>query len=259
MKHTGGSVVTANLSIGSLEHILVEYDRERDYARFKGNLEALAAEGVTVAARMLDATADEDACRTVAVETTIVSDAPKIVLHHNALTPMECAYMRELATPYLTTSRVAGAAEGIHNPTVRDSRTASLPEARLGPFGSSLVSSIRRIAGFAPASPFPINVNRYPVGGFFKAHHDSLDESQRQHHDIPLVRTAILFLNDDYNGGETAFPKARLAVKGRTGDLLVFTNLSDDLSIDPLAEHAGMVVRDGEKWVAVQWDTVGTS
>ena len=63
----------------------------------------------------------------------------------------------------------------------------------------------------------------------------------------------LVYLNDDYAGGETLFLKNGLKVRGRTGDAILFRNAADDGTPDPTALHAGLPVNSGEKYLASRW------
>jgi prolyl 4-hydroxylase len=65
--------------------------------------------------------------------------------------------------------------------------------------------------------------------------------------------TALVYLNDDYEGGETCFIKTGLTVKGRKGDALLFRNATPDRALDPMTEHAGLPVTRGVKLLASRW------
>lgn len=67
------------------------------------------------------------------------------------------------------------------------------------------------------------------------------------------MKTALLYLNDAYQGGETEFLPSGLKVKGRPGDILVFSNVLADGRGDPASRHAGLPVASGEKWLASKW------
>ena len=62
----------------------------------------------------------------------------------------------------------------------------------------------------------PLQILRYQPGQEYRPHFDWLDVGNRR------VMTALIYLNDDYEGGETAFTKTGLKVKGRTGDVIIF-------------------------------------
>jgi hypothetical protein len=99
---------------------------------------------------------------------------------------------------------------------------------------------------------------QYAVGQEFRPHHDFLDPNQPgTAADLARrgqrVATFLIFLNDDFEGGETAFPKAGISHRGRTGDALFFANITPDGAPDPLTLHAGKPPTSGEKWIFSQW------
>lgn len=99
---------------------------------------------------------------------------------------------------------------------------------------------------------------RYKPGGKFKAHLDAfVNHATGEIDDAVRISTNIVYLNDGYGGGETAFLRPQIKVGGLTGDLLHFRNLTDQGDIDQEAIHAGMPVTYGEKWVIVQWGQRG--
>ena len=65
--------------------------------------------------------------------------------------------------------------------------------------------------------------------------------------------TALIWLNDDYDGGKTDFPDAGVRVKGGVGDLLLFHNVTASGSPDERMMHAGLPVTRGVKWMASRW------
>jgi hypothetical protein len=67
------------------------------------------------------------------------------------------------------------------------------------------------------------------------------------------VVTFIIYLNDDYQGGETHFPRLGLSHRGRAGDALYFANTGPDGAPDPRTLHAGLPPTAGEKWLFSQW------
>lgn len=83
-----------------------------------------------------------------------------------------------------------------------------------------------------------VEIIRYPEGGEFKPHTDTHRGNAER------AFTVILYLNDDFAGGETAFPNLAYQCRPAPGRVLVF--LSTEL-------HAGQPVSGGEKTVLVQW------
>ncbi len=101
-------------------------------------------------------------------------------------------------------------------------------------------------------------VLHYAVGEEASEHFDYLDPA------IPnsaagiasygqRVATCLLFLNEDYQGGETAFPVLGISHRGRKGDALAFQSVDAAGAPDPRTLHAGRPPTSGEKWVLSQF------
>ena len=58
---------------------------------------------------------------------------------------------------------------------------------------------------------------------------------------------------DNYEDGETYFPKLQSGFKGRKGDALIFWNVTPDGLPDPLTLHMGSAPTRGEEWLFSQW------
>ncbi|WP_174300172.1 2OG-Fe(II) oxygenase [Caulobacter sp. S45] len=102
----------------------------------------------------------------------------------------------------------------------------------------------------------PPQILHYGVGEEFSAHYDFLrrkDESDPGGYEGERASTFLLYLNDDYEGGRTIFPKVELSIRAKAGDALWFRNLDGDGRPDKATLHAGTPVEAGEKWVLSQW------
>lgn len=67
------------------------------------------------------------------------------------------------------------------------------------------------------------------------------------------VITFLIYLNDDYEGGETCFPKLGVNHKGCRGEGLYFMNSLPDGSSDVRTLHAGRPPVSGQKWIVSQF------
>ena len=67
------------------------------------------------------------------------------------------------------------------------------------------------------------------------------------------VATCLIYLNDDYDGGETEFPRLGLSYKGAKGDALIFVSADASGRPDPRTVHAGRTPMSGEKWLLSQF------
>ena len=104
-----------------------------------------------------------------------------------------------------------------------------------------------------------LQVAKYKAKGFYKPHFDQCYDDDHCYDDVKQqgsVRkwTIIIYLNDEYEGGETNFPILNISVKGKSGDILIFRSLtSDDDKVHPLSLHQGTDVKLGEKMIANIW------
>ncbi len=67
------------------------------------------------------------------------------------------------------------------------------------------------------------------------------------------IATFLVYLNDDYEGGETDFPQLALRYHGGKRAGLTFSNALPDGQPDLRMVHAGLPPRDGEKWLMTQF------
>jgi predicted 2-oxoglutarate/Fe(II)-dependent dioxygenase YbiX len=93
-----------------------------------------------------------------------------------------------------------------------------------------------------------LQVLRYEPGGFYKPHQDAFKNEKNMR-----MYTFILALNDDYEGGETAFPNLGKTYKLEKGDALFFDTLDNYEMITSKALHGGRPVKSGEKWICNLW------
>jgi prolyl 4-hydroxylase len=179
----------------------------------------------------------------------VVSVAPHLTLFKGLFTGEECRYLIEAGAPMLEPSVVADPKTGAQRPDpvrVCDSAGFTLPMEN--PAVHALNQRVAAASGTAWDQGEPLQVLRYRPGGEYKPHFDALPGLANQR-----ILTMIVWLNEDYEGGETWFAKTGAKLKGRTGDALLFRNALADGSRDPDAGHAGLPVTSGEKRIASRW------
>ena len=90
----------------------------------------------------------------------------------------------------------------------------------------------------------------YDPGEVFLRHSDFLKPGMEEEIEARGQRVArfLLYLNDDYDGGETEFTEVGFKFKARKGDALLFSG-----NPDPMSMHAGLPTSRGEKWVLSLW------
>ncbi len=135
--------------------------------------------------------------------------------------------------------------------------------ASFGPGETDLVVALVRhrisLASGVPTSAFEASqVLAYDVGQVFDWHVDYLDPDNTGFaKDVARrgqrIATCLVYLNDEFKGGETAFAANEIRHRGRKGDGLMWSNVLEDGRVDPATAHAGLPPRSGRKWVFSQW------
>ena len=179
----------------------------------------------------------------------VLAEDPPVRFLRRLLPAEACDWLIALAAPALRPSVIVDAATGRPKPDpVRTSEGMNF-----GPAQEDLVVNAvnRRIAaatGTAYECGEPLHVLRYVPGQEYRPHLDALPGVANQR-----SWTALVYLNDGYEGGETVFPELGLAAKGERGDCLIFRNVDGLGRGDPRARHAGRPVTGGVKWLASRW------
>jgi prolyl 4-hydroxylase len=187
-----------------------------------------------------------------------LSDSPRIRVIRGFATPAECGWLIERARPRLKQAMIRDR-EG--NDVVDPGRSNSATEFQI-PDMDLVIEIIRSRISRAlrvPLAVFELTQSfRYGPSQEFKLHHDFLDPSNpvhRQHLDThgQRIATFLIYLNDQFEGGETDFPKAGVRFRGTTGDAIFWANVGSDGRPDPASVHAGRPPSSGEKWILSQW------
>lgn len=192
-------------------------------------------------------TAEGDPLSTWTGET--LSDSPRIVRFRRVFTDAECHYLGQAAAPMFQPAPTVDEQTGklILNP-VRTSDTAVFPWIAENPAVHALNRRLAAVSGTSHGQGEPLQVLRYQPGQEYKPHIDAIPGLDPQR-----IMTMLVWLNDDYKGGETRFLEADLTVKGRRGDALLFVNAGADGRPDARLAHAGLPVTRGVKLLASRW------
>ena len=189
----------------------------------------------------------------------IFSQEPRIATVKGYVSRPVCDWLIALGKPRLKSAEVYDAESG----ALRSDRNRTNRAAPLGLDAIDMVTAFvrARISALANVSIGGLEVSQilhYRVGEEFAEHCDYLDVSNPGHaRDVARngqrALTVLIYLNDDYDGGDTAFPALGRAFKGRTGDALVFWNLTPEGAPDWRTRHIGTAPTSGEKWLFSQW------
>ena len=178
-----------------------------------------------------------------------IGTSPDVTAYRGFLTAAECRYLIHVATPRLQPSVVMDSASGrvIIDP-VRRSAAAAFPFVLEAPAVHAINRRIARATATLAEQGEPLQILRYRPGEEYRPHYDALARTQNQR-----VLTFLIYLNEDYDGGETLFLTSGLKVRGRTGDAISFRNVTDSGASDPGSRHAGLTVTHGQKFLLSRW------
>lgn len=218
----------------ALARLAQEATKDKDRARALTLIEAMA----------LDFAGEPQALP----EPEVISDQPRIRIFRQLFTPAECDYLLKVAEGLYQPSMVYNAARQLVRDPIRTSDGATLHWLVEDPAVHALLRRIGKATGTDASQGEASQVLRYRPGQEYKPHYDYVRASDNQR-----IVTALVWLNEDYQGGETAFLRTGQKLRGRKGDALVFWNSLEDGSIDPLTEHAGLPVQRGTKLLFNRW------
>jgi prolyl 4-hydroxylase len=126
------------------------------------------------------------------------------------------------------------------------------------PFVCQVQQRIDDLLGIEPAYGETIQGQRYTVGQEFRRHTDWFwPGSPAWANEWPRAGqrsfTAMIFLNDVEQGGETEFSELGIAVTPRAGTLLAWNNADPDGVPNESTIHAGRPVVRGVKYIITKW------
>ncbi|MBI1492408.1 prolyl hydroxylase family protein [Halocynthiibacter styelae] len=98
----------------------------------------------------------------------------------------------------------------------------------------------------------PTALLKYEVGEEYKNHFDTTADPESE--TFGRCFTAVLYINDDFEGGETRFSRLGLDIKPKAGRLALWSNKRPNgTDPHPMSLHAGLPVTAGTKWIATFW------
>ena len=98
----------------------------------------------------------------------------------------------------------------------------------------------------------------YNEGEEYAPHFDAFDTNQikssRGKIKNQRLITNIIYLNENFTGGETLFPKLDVSIKAETGMILSFENcISDTNFLNPFSIHQSNPISEGKKHILISW------
>lgn len=182
------------------------------------------------------------------LEAQILGESPNVRLFPRLFSRAECAYLLKLAAPGYAPSMVYDTQRRLVRDPIRTSDASTIHWQIEDPVVHALNRRLASASDTNADQGEALQILRYSQGQQYRSHFDFVQRSDNQR-----FKTALVYLNEDYEGGDTLFVKAGLKVKGQTGDALLFVNSLPDGSVDSMSEHAGLPVERGTKLLASRW------
>ena len=102
----------------------------------------------------------------------------------------------------------------------------------------------------------PVQAQLYHKGGKFDVHQDGFDAANLIKFGLASgnrVKTLMIYLNFDLEGGSTSFPNLNESFMPFTGTAIKWDNLNDKGEPDIRAKHSGDEVKVGKKYILTFW------
>lgn len=184
-----------------------------------------------------------------------LSQLPLVETAGSLLSELECDYLIHLSQPHLQTARVVTVAEQQPLDTYRTGDTANFAPV-IDILVDWLTERICNVVAMPVSHAEPTAIIRYQPGQQYFEHGDYLPEGSAlttQELGGQRIKTVLVYLNQDFQGGRTVFPAVDLKVTPVTGTALVFANADDSGKPVEASRHAGEVVIAGQKWLLSIW------
>jgi predicted 2-oxoglutarate/Fe(II)-dependent dioxygenase YbiX len=202
--------------------------------------------------------ADAEQWITAAARETL-RETPRFLTCAGFLPAAACAYLIERARPKLVQARVFDANRGVLKVDAMRTNTGAIFSLIETDLVTQLVRARIAHAAGVPANALePAEVLHYSIGESYRPHvdffHPQLPNfAEQMRVKGQRIKTCLVYLNDDFEGGETEFPKLKIKYRGAAGDALIFENVKANGAGDLQTLHAGLAPTRGEKWLFSQW------
>jgi len=175
------------------------------------------------------------------------------VLYSNIITEEENKHIVSLAhTKFKPSSTIGGVISNYRN-----SQTAWLPKE--DPTVNAILKRLCRFVDYPIENSEGIQVVKYEKGGYYKEHYDTYNQDNEisaffDEQGGHRVLNILIYLNENFIGGTTRFPRLDLDITPVKNSGLVFYLLDrQQKKCHPKSLHAGMPVIDGNKIIANIW------
>jgi hypothetical protein len=184
---------------------------------------------------------------------------PRMLAFAGFIMPAWCDHLRSAAAGRLERAQVHDAKKGgLRTDPMRTGSNFAFSVVDTDFVMQMVRLRIARAARVEAAALEPPEILHYSRGEQYRLHVDFFHRSLPHYPEIMAlggqrIKTCLVYLNEDYEGGETEFPELDIRFRGRCGEALLFENTGSDGEGDMRTRHSGMPVMSGSKWLFSQW------
>lgn len=188
----------------------------------------------------------------------ILHKEPLVMTIDDFITDKECEHFISLSNNNLVNARVVGnktpiATKGRNNRNCWIAHNHDEITKRVG-------EKIAKLVEMPLENAEKYQIIHYEKDQHYNYHFDAfpIDDSDKSKTFMRLggqrMKTALVYLNEVEEGGETSFSKLKLNVKPKKGRIIIFENCyKKSNERHPLSLHAGLKVKHGEKYAFNLW------
>jgi hypothetical protein len=184
--------------------------------------------------------------------------SPTVGVFRDFVTDSACAWIVAQSRPHLKRALIYDPVGGDVADHMRTNSAASLDLIHCDVVHAAVQWRMSRALRLPVAYLEAPTVLHYAVGEQITNHYDFVNP-RMPHYEKEIAErgqrivTFLVYLNDDYEGGETEFPQLGLRYHGAKGHGLFFTNALPNGEGDTRMVHAGLPPKDNEKWLMSQF------
>jgi len=192
------------------------------------------------------------------IETVSDLPDPRIFILHNLLSKEECEHLKSLGvmTGMEKALIIPYGGKDLVESTTR-TNTAAWLDYNQDDVVTRLERMLANVTNTEPENGENLQILHYEPTQEFKEHHDYFDPATDPPENFEpggnRMATAIIYLENSIEGGETEFMKIDRKVKPEEGSAVLFYDIQPSGEVDKLTIHAGTRPEGGEKWVATKW------
>jgi len=183
---------------------------------------------------------------------------PSLLTAPRVLPVAFCEYLMGIAAPLLQRAEVNDALGEARVHQMRTNSHAQFGLTNTDVIGVLAARRVSQVIGEPFENQEDTMILRYRPGEAYEEHYDFVDPRVAQfQRELALrgqrIATVLIYLNDEYTGGETDFPVLGWRYRGSPGDALAFRNVTAAGLPDVRTLHAGRPPAGGEKWLLSKW------